>query len=95
MGGTNKEENGNQNGIFEYILEDFLEIKACLEAEKTKPIKDFLSSQGTSGFSLKAVEGFALGPQLVLIREDNPQSFRHLVFLHPEHGRIRVRSLRR
>lgn len=85
--------NQNQRREFEYILEDFLEVKAALGRHKTQPLKQFLLSQRRKDFVLSGVEGFCLHPQLVLIGSKNPASFEHLVFLNPHTGTIRVRRL--
>lgn len=85
--------NPNQRREFEYVLEDYLEVKADLERHQTKPLKEFLLSQRRQGFVLSGVEGFCLHPQLVLIGSKNPASFEHLVFLNPHSGMIRVRRL--
>ena len=85
---------GNQNHQpFEYVLEDYLELKACLRTSKTKPIKTFLFSQKRGGWILSPVEGFSLDRHLVLFRQGDPNSFKHLVFLNPTDGRIQVKQI--
>ena len=78
---------------FEYVLEDFLEVKAAFTSQMMGPLKAFLLSKGFGNFILSTIEGFCLDEQLVLIRQGDPRSFEHLVFLNPENGRIRVRPL--
>ena len=79
---------------FEYILEDFLEVKASVAPHRTKPLKKFLYAQGVKG-ELFVVEGFVLQDQIVLINPNLPASFEHLVFLNPKSGAIWVRKLRK
>lgn len=78
---------------FEYVLEDYLELKACLHTGKAKPIKTFLFSQKGKGWILSPVEGFSLDRHLVLFRQGDPDSFKHLVFLNPTDGRIQVKQI--
>lgn len=80
-------------GDFEYVLQDFLELKACLGGKKTAPIKKFLFSQEPRNWSLSPVEGFCLDGHLILFQSGDPNSFKHLVFLHPDRGEIRVKML--
>lgn len=91
---TTKDVHPRKNlSIFEYVLEDFLEVKASLDGDKMRPIKKFLFSQRFEGRVLSSVEGFSLSRQLVLIDRGDPHFFRHLVFLNPQNGWIRVRPL--
>lgn len=78
----------------EYVIEDFLELKAYLDPGRVQPLKDFLFAQSLEGQILINVEGFHLARQLVLIDSGDPQLLDHMVFLNPEDGQIRVKRLR-
>lgn len=80
--------------VLEYVLEDFLELKASLHPSQAKPLKEFLFSQSLDGRDLSAVEGFLLANHLVVIDPRDPAAVEHLVFLSPGDGGIRVRSLK-
>lgn len=79
--------------MFEYAIEDYLELKACLDKRRTKSLKQFLFSQEPEGFSLSAVEGFLVAGHLVLIQPGDPDCVDNLVFLSPNDGTIRVKTL--
>ena len=77
----------------QYVLQDFLELKASLNGKKASPIKKFLFSQEPHDWHLSPVEGFCLDGQLILFQSGDPKSFKHLVFLNPDRGEIRVKNL--
>ena len=77
----------------EYVLHDFLEVKASLDPEKAKPLKKFLFSQSLDGETLSTLEGFSLAKQLVLFEQSDPESFQNLIFLNPEDGAIQIKRL--
>ena len=78
----------------EYVLHDFLELKASLHPKKTKPLKEFLFSQKLDGLQVSTVEGFLLAQNLVLIEQPvTPPAIQNVVFLSPKDGRIRVKHL--
>lgn len=79
--------------LFDYVLEDFLELKASIGANKVGTLRTFLESKKGSELSIVPVEGFAVNRQLVLLRKGSPQSFENLVFLNPKSGWIRVKPL--
>ena len=79
--------------FFEYVLRDFLEIKAALNVEQTVSIKSFLASKGCLGSSLLPLEGFCVNQQLVLLRSGDPRSIKHLVYVNPSNGLIRIKPL--
>ena len=79
--------------FLEYVLQDFLELKASLNKEKARSIQDFLFTQELDSEEFSSVEGFHVGRQLVLIEPTNPYSFKHLVSLNPTNGSIQVRPL--
>jgi len=78
---------------FRYVLEDFLGIKAALQAKQTEPVTEFLLSQGLEEYHLTPVEGLHLPGQLILIAHINPHSVENLIFLRPGDGRVRIRRL--
>jgi hypothetical protein len=78
----------------EYVLHDFLDLKASLDPRRTRPLKEFLFSKEQDGDAISAVDGFLLGQQLVLIQPGDPHSLEHLVFLCPADGGIRVKRLK-
>lgn len=87
---------GSQTGTkkaFEYILHDYLELKAALSAKQAKNIRNFLTSNGCIGSSLIHIEGFSVNQQLVLLKSDDPQSIKNLVYLNPANGLMQFRSL--
>lgn len=77
----------------EYVLDDYLEIKARLNVQKARPLKKFLFSLRARGSSIESFEGFCWNEQIVLLRGGDPQLFKHLVFLNPGDGRIQVKGL--
>jgi len=77
----------------EYVLEDFLEMKASLNQEKTAALKQFLFSHPVNGHAVSSVEGVVLANHLVVIDEGDPGAIDHLIFLNPGDGRIRVKPL--
>lgn len=92
--GLQKEkEKEKERKVVEYAIEDYLEVKASLVREKTGPLKEFLFSRSLKDWEVSTVEGFHLDQQLVLIRETDPETLEHLVFLNPEDGSIRVKKL--
>ena len=78
---------------FEYALEDFLELKASVQAKKAKLLKNFILAQKPNDLMLSAVEGFHLSQQLVLIGAEDPHAFENLICLNPQDGKIQVKSL--
>jgi hypothetical protein len=79
--------------MLEYVIEDFLDLKARLDAKRAKPLKKFLLSRRLQPGSLSSIEGFHLARQLVLIVPRRPHSFEHLVFLNPVNGAIQVKRI--
>ncbi len=77
------------------MVEDFLELKASLVAEKTKALKEFLFSQALDDFEISAVEGFLLSNHLVLIGPNGPPAVNKVVFLNSKNGRIQIQNLSR
>ena len=75
------------------MIEDFLELRASLVAEKTKTLKEFLFSQSLEPSRISAVEGFLLSHQLVLIGPENSHLIKQVVFLTPKSGKFRVKKL--
>jgi len=80
--------------LFDYALNDFLELKGALSAIKAGALKRFLLSQRLDGLCLVPVEGFALAGNLVVIEQRKTRGVKTLVFLSPKDGRIRIRQLR-
>lgn len=81
------------NESLEYVLEDYLEVKASLSPGQSVPLKKFLLAEPPQGSSVLGLEGFRLDEQLVLIDHCDPHQFKNLVFLTPGDGKIRVRAL--
>ena len=80
----------NNLNVLKDILEDFLELRACLSGQTAQPIKSFLFSQSLHRFEVSPVEGFRLDRSLVLFEKGNPSSIENLVFLRPRNGVFRV-----
>ena len=80
--------------VVEYVIEDFLEMRGCLDTKEMKQVKSILLSQHARGDSVTSVEGFHLGKQLVLIVRRAPAYFEHLICVCPKKGKIRIRNLR-
>lgn len=77
----------------EYVLDDFLELKVCLDAGKTEAVKQLLFSQPLNGHQVSSIEGFLLGHQLVVFHKGDPGTLNQLIFLRPEDGKMRVKRL--
>ena len=54
---------------FEYVLNDFLELKADVDPKRAEALKSYLLSNGKGRLTLSAVEGFRLNGHLVLIEK--------------------------
>ena len=80
--------------VVEYVIEDFLELRGCLDTKEMKQAKSVLLSQKACGDNVTSVEGFHLGRQLVLIVRRAPTYFEHLICVCPKEGKIRIRKLR-
>ena len=79
----------------EYVLADFLEVKAGLGQKETRPFKEFLFTLPLDGRHVSPVEGFLVGEHLVVLEKKNPRKVKHLIFLSPEDGTFRVRPLQK
>ena len=93
MEAKNSQLKGHQAALT-YVLEDFLEVKASLDAKKTRALKQFLFSRPLNGHQVSSVEGFLLANHLVVVNEGDPGAVEHLVFLSPRNGRIRINCLK-
>jgi len=78
---------------FEYVLEDYLELKAEVGPRKAGPLKAYLLSRGEQNLTLRPVEGFRFNGHLVLIEKKNTRRLTRLVLFDPEKGSLRVRNI--
>lgn len=78
----------------EYVLDDYLELKAGLHSSQGKPLKQFLFTQSLDGGHLSSVEGLLLANHLVVFDSGDPAAVEHLLFVSPGEGSLRVRSLK-
>ena len=79
--------------MLEYVLEDFLELKASLTQPQMDPLKEFLFSRQRDGLALEEAEGFRLAEYLVLIEAEDPTRLEHLILLNPASGEICVKRI--
>ena len=79
----------------EYVLADFLELKAGLGSKETRPFKEFLFKLPLNGRRVSGIEGFLVAEHLVVFEKRNPEKVKHLIFLSPEDGTFRVRPLQK
>jgi hypothetical protein len=83
----------NQFKPWEYVLEDFLELKASLSTRRTTEIKNFLFSEKAGGVILALVEGLRLGKHLVVVEAHNSTCVEDIIFVKPGNGQIQIRRL--
>ena len=83
----------NQFKSLEYVLEDFLELKASLSTRRTAEIKNFLCSERAGGVVLALVEGLRLGKHLVVVEAHNSKGVEDVIFVKPGNGQIQIRRL--
>jgi hypothetical protein len=81
--------------MFEYALDDFLEIKGACDVKKRRPLKEFLLAQALDRLELLVVEGFVLAKNLVVLEPEKPAAIENLVFLRPKDGKIHVTHIKR
>ena len=79
--------------ILEYVLDDFLELKASLNTNQTQLLKEFLFSRRRDGLHIFPVEGFLWAKSLVVFESRSPDEVEHLIFLNPQDGKIQVKHL--
>jgi len=79
--------------MLKYVLEDFLDLEAGLNGEKTRRVKELLLSQRLGDYDIWPLEGFFLDNHLVVIEQRDPDSLEQLVFVDPRDGSIRIRPL--
>ena len=79
--------------MLEYVLDDFLELRASLNASQAKRLKEFLLPQRLAGMSLSTIAGFILANHLVILNSTDWQTIERLVWVEPGAGRIRVKNL--
>lgn len=79
--------------VLEYVLQDFLELKADLDTSRTRPFKRFLFSLPLNGCLVKPIEGFILADHLVVLDERSPEAIGRLIFLSPGKGTFQVKHL--
>lgn len=79
--------------LVEYAVEDFLEIKAALNAGKSKAAKEFLLSNGHKDFDLSAVDGILLSERLLVLSPAGLREIKKIGFLSASSGRLEVRTL--
>lgn len=78
---------------FEYVLNDFLEIKAEINPKRAEALKNYLLSMKDRNLSLSLVEGFRLNGHLVLIEKENASTLERLVFFNPDKGLIQIKQI--
>lgn len=76
----------------EYVLDDLLELKAEVDPQKAKRLKNYLFSQKEDNVSLALVEGFRLNGHLVVI-EKGESKLRRLVFFDPKKGSFQIKDI--
>lgn len=79
--------------FFEYVLDDFLELKAGMDPRRTKLLKAYLLSQGRKNLALRSVEGFRLNGHLVLIEREECHRLKRVVFFNPDKGSFRIKEI--
>ncbi len=79
--------------MLDYVVGDFLSIKASLGEEESSVLKSYLFSRMVGNNRIVAVEGFYLGRNLVLLEKINPWDFCHLICVTPGNGKIQAREL--
>lgn len=79
--------------VLDYVLQDFLELKADLDTNRTRPFKKFLFSLPLNGCLVKPIEGFILADYLVVLAKRNPEAIGRLIFLNPGNGNFQVKHL--
>lgn len=85
---------GNSHqGIVEYALEDFLEIKANLVRAKSGPLKKYLFRGKESRAELEVIDGLRLADNLILVQKESAPKLGAVVFLNPNSGSIRVQKV--
>ena len=89
---TNSQQS-KQRKTLEYIVEDFLEMKGCVNEERSSALRHYLLSQQRGVCHVTSVEGFYWGRHLVLLDKIDPRYFDHLICVTPGNGRIQVRVL--
>ena len=78
---------------FEYVLNDFLEIKAEVNPKRAEALKNYLLSMKERNLSLSPVEGFRLNGHLIVIEKRTLPA--KLVFFNPDKGSIRIKQIPR
>ena len=78
---------------FEYVLEDYLELKAEVGPRKAGPLKAHFLSRGEQNLTLRPVEGFRFNGHLVLIEKKSTRRLTRLVLFDPQKGSLRVRDI--
>lgn len=78
---------------FEYVLEDYLELKAEAGPQKARSLKAYLLSRGERNLTLRPVEGFRFNGHLVVIEKGSARKVTRLVLFDPEKGSIRVKEI--
>ena len=78
---------------FEYVFNDFLELKAEVNPERAQSLKAFLLAKGEKDLTLAAVDGFRINGELVLIDKEPLNRPRRIVFFNPAKGSFRVKKI--
>ena len=79
--------------MLDYVVGDFLEIKASLGEKESGGLKNYLFSRTIENNRIVAVEGFYLGGNLVLLEKMDPRDFCRLICVAPGNGKIQARDL--
>ena len=93
MANPKRRKNDESFDSFEYVLNDFLEIKAQTDPRKAEALRNYLLSMKERNLSLTPVEGFRLNGHLVLIEKENAGTLNRLVFFNPDKGSIRIKQI--
>ncbi len=79
--------------LLEYAIDDYFEIKASLDRVRTKPLKEFLISEGTKELPIYPIEGFLLAESLVVLTSGNGQIPQQVIFVNLNGGKFNVQKL--
>lgn len=91
--GTKSPTRERNRQLLEYVLEDFLELKAPPLQEKTKALKDLLFSHSAGSGELSLAEGFFFSKHLVVIEPCSSVPVTRVVFVRSGDGHLRLREL--
>ncbi|MBI4115403.1 MAG: hypothetical protein HY447_02385 [Candidatus Omnitrophica bacterium] len=88
-----KANKSSPNEMLDYVIQDFLELKASLEGDKVRQIKEFLLSQDTDHAVVTPIEGFQLARQLVLVVQGSQRALKRLILVGSEDGKVEIKNL--